>query len=92
MASSFHIGLINNNTKQFKKQITKQHSMLVALTKFLTFFKSRKIITFFQLNSINFSDNFKDNFMRGKLNKWAQKLKLYISARLSLTKNEFMMT
>ena len=35
----------------------KQFSVLVALTKFLTFFKSRKIVTFSHLKSIN--DNFK---------------------------------
>ena len=29
--------------------------------------KSRKIITFPQLNSANFNDNFKDNFMREKV-------------------------
>ena len=50
--------------------------MLVALTKILIFFKSRKIITFSHLNSINFYDSFKDNFMRQKLNKMVQKLKL----------------
>ena len=31
--------------------------------------KSRKIITFSHLNSTNFNDNFKDNFMREKVNK-----------------------
>ena len=53
--------------------------MLVALTKILTFFKSRKIITFSHLNSTNFNDNFndnfKDNFMREKVNKIASKVK-----------------
>ena len=44
-------------------------SWLVALTKFLTFFKSRKIITFSHLNSTNFKDNFKDNFIWEKVNK-----------------------
>ena len=29
--------------------------------------KSRKIITFSYLNSTNFNDNFKDNFMQGKV-------------------------
>ena len=29
--------------------------------------KSRKIITFSHLNSINFNDNFKDNFMHEKV-------------------------
>ena len=49
--------------------------MLVVLTKFLTFFKSRKIITFSHLNSINFNDNFKDNVIREKVNKMASKAK-----------------
>ena len=49
--------------------------MLVALTKFLTFFKSRKVITFSHLNSLKFNDNFKDNFMREKGNKMASKAK-----------------
>ena len=40
--------------------------MLVA---FLTFFKSGKIITFSHLNSTNFKDNLKDNFMRKKVKK-----------------------
>ena len=41
--------------------------MVVALTKSLTFFKNRKLINFSQLNSTNFNDNFKDNFMRKKV-------------------------
>ena len=49
--------------------------MLVALTKSLTFFKSRKIIIFSHLNSVNFNDNFKDNFMQEKVNKMASKAK-----------------
>ena len=49
--------------------------MLVALTKFLTFFKSGKIITSSHLNSTNFNGNFKDNFMREKVNKMASKAK-----------------
>ena len=49
--------------------------MLVALTKFLKFFKSRKIITFSHLNSINFNYNFKDNFIREKVNKMTSKAK-----------------
>ena len=56
--------------------IPKQLSTLVALTKFLMFFKSRKIITFSHLNSANFNDNFKDNFMREKVNKMASNAKL----------------
>ena len=56
--------------------ISKQLSILVALTKFLTFFKSRKIIAFSHLNSTNFNDNFKDNFTREKVNKMASKAKL----------------
>ena len=55
--------------------IRKQLSMLVALATFLTFFKSRKIITFSHLNSANFNDNFKDNFMREKVNKITSKAK-----------------
>ena len=49
--------------------------MLVALTKFLKFFKSRKNITFSHLNSINFNYNFKDNFIREKVNKMTSKAK-----------------
>ena len=49
--------------------------MFVALTKFLTFFKSRKVITFSHLNSLKFNDNFKYNFMREKVNKMASKAK-----------------
>ena len=64
----------------------------VALTKFLTFFKSRKIIIFSNLNSTNFNDNFKDNFMRKKVNQMASKTKLEIFGRLSVVQNEFMMT
>ena len=56
--------------------IPKQLSTLVALTKCLMFFKSRKIITFSHLNSANFNDNFKDNFMREKVNKMASNAKL----------------
>ena len=45
------------------------------------FFKSCKIITFSHLNSTNFNNNFKDNFMREKVNKKAPKAKtLHISA------------
>ena len=55
--------------------IPKQLSMLVALTKLLKFFKSCKIITFSHLNSINFNNNFTDNFMQGKVNKMASKAK-----------------
>ena len=46
-----------------------------AYQKLLTFVKSRKIITFSHLNSINFNDNFKGNFMREKVNKMASKAK-----------------
>ena len=49
--------------------------MLVALTKFLAFFKSCKIIIFPHLNSIKFNDNFKDNFMQEKVNKMASQAK-----------------
>ena len=56
--------------------IPKQLSMLVALTKLLTFFKSRKIITFSHLNFTNFKDNFKYNFMREKVNQMASRAKL----------------
>ena len=55
--------------------IRKRLSMLLALTKFLTFLKSRKIITSSHLNSINFDDTFKDNFMREKVNEMASKAK-----------------
>ena len=48
----------------------------MALTKSLTFFKSRKIIhNFSHLNSTNFNDNFKDNLMREKVNKIGSKSK-----------------
>ena len=47
--------------------------MLVALTKFLTFFKSGKVNTFFHLNASDISYNFKDNFVREKVNKMASK-------------------
>ena len=57
MISSCHMGLIDNNRNQYRMWKPKQFSMLVALTKFLTFFKSRKIVTFSHLKSIN--DNFK---------------------------------
>ena len=53
----------------------KQLSMLVALTKFSIFLKSRKIISFSHLNSTNFNENFKDNFMREKVNKMGSKAK-----------------
>ena len=46
--------------------IGKRLSMPVALTKFLTFFKSRKVITFSQLNSINFNKKLTNNFMGEK--------------------------
>ena len=36
--------------------------------------KSHKIITFSHLDSINVNDNFKDNFMREKVNKMASKV------------------
>ena len=54
--------------------------MLVALTKFLTFFRSGKIIAFSHLNSANLNDNFKDSFMREKVNKMAGKAKTYLRA------------
>ena len=44
--------------------------MFVALATFLAFFKSVKV-TFSHLNSTNFNDNFKDNFMMEKVNKMA---------------------
>ena len=50
--------------------------MVVAFTKFLTFFRSGKIITFSHLNSTNFKENFKDNFVREKVNKMASKAKI----------------
>ena len=54
--------------------------MLVALTKFLTFFRSGKIIAFSHLNSTNLSDNFKDSFMQEKVNKMTGKAKTYLRA------------
>ena len=42
--------------------------MVVAFTKFLTFFKSGKISTFSDLNSTNFNDNFKGNFVQETAN------------------------
>ena len=60
MVSSCHIGLIDNNRNQYRMWKPKQFSMLVALTKFLTFIKTRKIVTFSHVKSINFNDNFKD--------------------------------
>ena len=65
--------------------IPKQVSMLDALTKILTFFKSHKIFTFSHINSTNFDSNFKDNFMLENVNKMASKAKTCV--RLSLTKN-----
>ena len=56
--------------------IPKQFSMVVAFTKFLTFFRSGKVITFSHLNSTNFKENFKDNFVREKVNKMASKAKI----------------
>ena len=47
-----------------------------GLTKLLTFFKNDKIITFSHLNSTNYNNNFKDNFVQEKVNKMASKLKL----------------
>ena len=64
----------------------------MAFIEFLTFFKSPKIITFPNLDSINFNNDFKDNFMWEKVNKMASKAKILIFSRLSLTENEFMMT
>ena len=72
--------------------IRKHLSMLVALTKFLTFLKSSKIITSSHSNSINFSDNFEGNFMREKVNKMASKAKSLNICALEPNKNEFMMT
>ena len=72
--------------------IPKQFSILVAFTEFLTFFKSPKIITCPNLDSINFNNDFKDNFMQEKVNKMASKAKILIFSRLSLTENEFRMT
>ena len=52
-----------------------QLSMLMALTKFLTFFESGKTITFSHLISTNFNHNFKDKFMREKINDITSKAK-----------------
>ena len=54
----------------------KQLSVLVALTKILTFFNSRKIITVSHLNSANLNDNLKGNLMWEKVNKMASKAKI----------------
>ena len=54
----------------------KQLPMLVALTKFLFLFKSRKIITFSDLKSTYSNDNFRDNSMGAKMNKIASKSKI----------------
>ena len=70
MANSCHIGLIDNKRNRYRMRAYQN-----KLTKFLTFFKSRKIITFSHLNSVNVNDNFKDNFMREKVNKMASKTK-----------------
>ena len=62
--------------------------MILALTKFLTFFESRKIFTFSQLNSTNFKYNFKDKVMREQVNNLASKA----NTLNNLTENEFIMT
>ena len=49
--------------------------MLMALTKFLTFFERGKTIIFSHLISTNFNDNFKDKFMREKINEITSKAK-----------------
>ena len=54
----------------------KQLSVLVALTKILTFFNSRKIISVSHLNSANLNDNLKANLMWEKVNKMASKAKI----------------
>ena len=56
--------------------IPKQFSMLVVLTKIWTFFKSHKIITFSHFNLTNFKYNFKDCFLREKVDKMALKAKI----------------
>ena len=48
-----------------------------------------KLLHRFFIDSYN--DNFKDNFVRQKVNKMASKAKTLNNARLSLTENEFMM-
>ena len=45
MASSYHIGLIDNSRNRYRMWAY-QNSMIVVLAKYLTFFKQRKIITF----------------------------------------------
>ena len=47
-----------------------------GVKKLFTFFESGKMITFSDLNSTNFNDNFKDNFVRDKVNKMASKAKI----------------
>ena len=76
MDSSCHIGVTDNDRNRYKTWAYQNIiSMLVALTKMLTFLKSRKIITFSHLNSTNFNNNFKVNFMREKVNKMTLKAK-----------------
>ena len=47
-----------------------------GIKKFLTFFKSRKTITFYHLKSTYLNDNFRDNSMGTKVNKIASKSKI----------------
>ena len=56
-----------------------------GIKKFLTFFKSHKTITFSHLNSTYLNDNFKDNFMREKVNKMASEANIWNVYALSLT-------
>ena len=81
MASSCHIGLTDCNNRNRYRMWTNQSNSpcLWRLTKFLTFFKSREIITYWDLNSISFNNNFNGNFMRfmrEKVNKMASKAKI----------------
>ena len=74
MASSYHIGLIDNSRNRYRMWAY-QNSMIVVLAKCLTFFKQRKIITFSHWNSPNINNNFKDNIMRKKVNNIPSKAK-----------------
>ena len=94
MTNSCHNGVIGNDrnrSRLWAYQNNSPWSWRCGVNKiFLTFFKSGKIIIFSYLNSTNFNNNFKDNFVREKVNKMASKGKtLNIS---SLGPNEFRMT
>ena len=76
MTSSCHISALDDDKNRPRMWAYQNISMVEALTKFSTFFKSDKIITFSHLNSTTFNDKSKDNFLREKIIKWPQKVKL----------------